>query len=71
MNQARELGLVQFVVDLGELFVVRADSLYHGFESLGQNPDFILPLQVFDLHQAGNIVKAATGQDIGTRIYNK
>ena len=30
-----------------------------------------LPLQVFDLHQAGNILKAATGQDIGTRIYNK
>ncbi len=30
-----------------------------------------LPLQVFDLHQADNIYKAVTGQDIGTRIYNK
>jgi len=30
-----------------------------------------LPLQVFDLHQADNIFKAATGNDIGTRIYNK
>ncbi len=30
-----------------------------------------LPLQVFDLHQAGNILKAVTGEEIGTRIYNK
>jgi uridylate kinase len=30
-----------------------------------------LPLQVFDLHQADNILKAAMGRDIGTRIYNK
>ena len=30
-----------------------------------------LPLQVFDLHQAGNIYKAAIGEEIGTRIYNK
>ncbi|MCG8533257.1 MAG: UMP kinase [Desulfovibrionales bacterium] len=30
-----------------------------------------LPLQVFDLHQAGNIYKAAIGEKIGTRIYNK
>ncbi len=30
-----------------------------------------LPLQVFDLHQADNILKAVTGEDIGTRIYNK
>ncbi len=30
-----------------------------------------LPLQVFDLHQAGNIFKAVSGEDIGTRIYNK
>ena len=30
-----------------------------------------LPLQVFDLHQEGNIFKAVTGTDIGTRIYNK
>ncbi len=30
-----------------------------------------LPLQVFDLHQGGNIFKAVMGEDIGTRIYNK
>lgn len=30
-----------------------------------------LPLQVFDLHQEDNIYKAVTGQEIGTRIYNK
>ncbi len=30
-----------------------------------------LPLQVFDLHQGGNILKAVMGEDIGTRIYNK
>lgn len=31
-----------------------------------------LPLQVFDLHKAGNILQAVTGQEgIGTRIYNK
>ncbi len=31
-----------------------------------------LPLQVFDLHQKGNIYKAVTGQKgIGTRIYNR
>jgi uridylate kinase len=27
-----------------------------------------LPLQVFDLHQSDNILKAVLGQDIGTRI---
>ncbi|WP_457552541.1 UMP kinase [Desulfobacula sp.] len=30
-----------------------------------------LPLQVFDLHKEDNMYKAATGMDIGTRIYNK
>jgi uridylate kinase len=30
-----------------------------------------MPLQVFDLHKAGNIYKAVMGEDIGTRIYNK
>ncbi|MCG8548794.1 MAG: UMP kinase [Desulfobacterales bacterium] len=30
-----------------------------------------LPLQVLNLHKAGNIYKAATGGKIGTRIYNK
>ncbi|MCG8641832.1 MAG: UMP kinase [Desulfobacterales bacterium] len=30
-----------------------------------------LPLQVFDLHQEDNIFKAVTGQQLGTRIYNK
>ncbi|MFH2093087.1 MAG: UMP kinase [Pseudomonadota bacterium] len=30
-----------------------------------------LPLQVFDLHQEDNILKAVLGQNIGTRIYNK
>ena len=30
-----------------------------------------LPLQVLNLHKADNILKAATGKDIGTRIYNK
>ncbi len=30
-----------------------------------------LPLQVFDLHKADNILKAVLGEDIGTRIYNK
>lgn len=30
-----------------------------------------LPLQVLNLHKAGNIYKAATGGEIGTRIYNK
>ena len=30
-----------------------------------------LPLQVLNLHKADNIFKAATGEDIGTRIYNK
>ncbi len=30
-----------------------------------------LPLQVFDLHKADNIYKAVSGQDIGTRVYNK
>ena len=30
-----------------------------------------LPLQVFDLHKKGNIFKAVTGEEIGTRIYNK
>jgi uridylate kinase len=30
-----------------------------------------LPLQVLNLHTAGNIYKAATGGGIGTRIYNK
>ena len=30
-----------------------------------------LPLQVFDLHQEGNIYKAVTGEIIGTRIYSK
>ncbi len=30
-----------------------------------------LPLQVFNLHEAGNILKAVTGQKIGTRIYTE
>ena len=30
-----------------------------------------LPLQVLNLHKADNIYKAATGGEIGTRIYNK
>jgi uridylate kinase len=31
-----------------------------------------LPVQVFDLHQKGNIYRAVTGEEgIGTRIYNK
>ncbi|MCF6246074.1 MAG: UMP kinase [Desulfobacula sp.] len=30
-----------------------------------------LPVQVFDLHKEGNILKAVTGHHIGTRIYNK
>lgn len=30
-----------------------------------------LPLQIFDLHQQDNIYKAVTGQELGTRIYNK
>jgi len=29
-----------------------------------------LPLQVFDLHQKGNIMGAVCGRDVGTRIYN-
>ncbi len=29
-----------------------------------------LPLQVFNLHETDNILKAVTGQQIGTRIYN-
>lgn len=29
-----------------------------------------LPLYVIDLHQKGNILKAAQGQNIGTKIYN-
>lgn len=30
-----------------------------------------LPLQIFDLHKQDNIYKAVTGQELGTRIYNK
>lgn len=30
-----------------------------------------LPLQVFNIHKADNMLKAVTGQNIGTRIYNK
>lgn len=29
-----------------------------------------LPLQVFDLHQQGNILDAVCGKNVGTRIYN-
>jgi uridylate kinase len=29
-----------------------------------------LPLQVFDLHKKGNIARAVSGEEVGTRIYN-
>ncbi|MBI9090905.1 MAG: UMP kinase [Desulfobacterium sp.] len=60
-----------FIKELSYMEVLERQLHVMDMTAISLAMDNDLPLQIFDLHQKGNIAKAVTGNDVGTRIYSR
>jgi uridylate kinase len=63
-------GDASFIKKISYMEVLEQQLKVMDMTAISLAMDNNLPLQVFDLHTPGNIVRAVCGQGIGTRIYN-
>ncbi len=59
-----------FITEISYMKVLEKQLHVMDMTAISLAMDNKLPLQVFDLHQSGNIIDAVCGKSVGTRIYS-